>query len=754
MLHGKRIEHCPFIPFVIPHAKSVNYHKISKILQFEDQKPHLIFLANSTFEEPPYVEYVEIHILYFCDYKKPKSTYFDFLDLSYEIIANSQDNKIPFIGIASRSTPDFCEFFIARWLINECGYSTNEVLNLVRQSLQPGIVKQKFLRQLSKLNFRFEKPIKTENPVEQNINQEETIQIPVKTESENEKAEIQIISDQQSIIPSNSPEIHQNYEIKEEKIQKNESPIPIQQPSTVIPERMDDREQQQQQQIQMQIEESRIPDQNIQQQQQIIESLPSSDIYQQQQQQIQLQMQQRKQQQIQLQQLQAQAQTYYQYQNQVKQFLQDFQARPYDYQQQHQGYQYQLQKNLQESSITLQSIEHQIQQIQASQQVQQQQIQQQQQQIIPNQIINSNSVQMIHSDSFSVDKEKIIKSEDSSASINASGSGVITQNQLQQIEIPISIQHANMYFNEIEKKMNVPQKKCLFTEFAPITQSQLKIISNRMRMNKKEVYCLMPEPDGIRALLYLRGKFPILIFQNYSPIQLKLEINTNDDDFYIFEVILIRYAQSNFVLCDVMYAKDEDVSCQPFNYRIGIIKNCYDNIFQPLNSSLLKFTIRPFYRLKDYNILTDLFEKRPRKKFTKYPLLGISATLLNSGNCHSSKCMFLWTKDVIENPRVIIEIDFGDRNVFGFAQNGTTSAIIAYLGKLSPEMFDLNGKVVEIEILDQDPDWKNLLNAQIIKLSDDDPWTTDQFKEYYPEREPHMDIRGLSSMLETLASIS
>lgn len=766
MLHGKRIEHCPFIPFVIPHAKSVNYHKISKILEYEDIKPHLIYLVNGTFEDPPYVDCIDIHILYFRNYREPKSTYYDFLDLSFEIIANSPDNKVPLIGVASRSTPDFCEYFIARWLMNECGYSTNEALNLVRQSLPPGIIKKKFLHQLSKLNFKFEKPIRKEeeisNSTDQNTTTNEISQIPYSVEKETENLEI----NSQSAAPTNATEIQQDQTpgqviSNSENQEKNE--IQNVEPISSTPTSIQTKEQevdQQQNQSQIQFEESRVKEQKIQPQQQQQSNEPSENYLQQHHQQLQIQIQQRQQQQQQIHLLQSKAQEFYQYQNQVKQRLQEFQSSPYEYQQQNISYKYQLQNNLNEVSKLLQPIELQIQQLKASQQQQQQQ-----QQISPKQIIKSSSGPILHSDSFSIDT-KIQPADESvynsSTSITSNASSSNIQSQLQEIEQPVPPQHVSMYFNEIVKMMNVPHKKSLFTKFSPITLSQLELIKNELIINSKEVekgqsephnYCLMPEPEGIRALLYLRRKIPLLIFQNYSPIQLKLEINTSDDDLYIFEVILIRYCQSNIVLCDVMFAKDEDVSSRPFNYRIGIVKSCYDSIFEPLNSSLIKFTIRPFYKLKDYRLLTQLFENPPKKKFSKYPLVGISATLINSGNCHSSKCMFLWTKNVIENPRVIIEIDFGSKIVFGFAQNGTTSAIIAYLGKLTPDIFNLNGKVVEIEVLDQDPEWTNILNAKIIKLSDGYPWTTDKFTKYYPEREPHMDVHGLNSMLEMIASI-
>lgn len=795
MLHGKRIEHCPFIPFVIPHAKSVDYRKISKILQFEDQKPHLIYLANSTFEKPPYIESVIIHVLYFCDFKKRKSTYYDFLDIAFAIISNSPNKTIPFIGVASRSSPDFCEFFIARWLINECGYTINESLDMVRKSLPPGIVKKKFIHQLSRLysHLEIKKPVQTKETIN-NTEQNESINkmLGKQDETEKEKANKQVTDGilqkkNSANTQKNENETHQNQNtemistINENQPSKSSDSSQPNTYDTVHSKEKEDAQQMQDQNHPTVSQQQK--QQQIYHQQQISESANTPDIYQHHQHQVQIQMQQRQQQQqeqILLQTLQSKAQELYQYQNKVKQLLQEFQANPYDYQQQNINYQYQLQSSLKEAAIRLQPIELQIKQIQANQQVQQQQqqqmqqpqqSQQQEQQSSPKLMKKSSSASLSHSDSLAVENDQISKQNEPinynsnlSSSINTSSSTskvqTIPQNQPQVIEQTVIPQHATMYFNEIEKMMNVPHKKCLFTKFAPMTLSQLEIIKSDILKSVNEnnsepaTYCIMPEPKGIRAILYLRRKVPLLIFQDYSPIQLKLNINTSDEDLYIFEVIYVRYSQPNIVLCDIMFAKDEDVSSRPFNYRIGIIKNCYEQIFKPLNDSVIKFTIRPFYRLKDYRLLTDLFEKNPHKQFTRYPVAGISATLVNSGNCHSSKCMYLWTKDVIENPRVIIEVDFGSKSVFGFARSGSTSAIIAYLGKLTPELFNLNGKVVEIEVLDQDPSRPFMLNAKIIKVSDNYPWTTSKFMKYYPEREPHMDIQGLNDMLETLASIT
>lgn len=723
---GNRIDNCPLIPFVIPNPRKVDYHEISKVLQFGDKKPHLIYLANSTFEDPPYTESVNIHVLHFRTFKLPKTSYYDFLNLVCEIISNYPNQEIPYIGVASRSTPDFCEYFIVRWLFLECGYSMNDSLELVQKSLPPGIRKEKFLHKLSNLNNRIQLELELSSQPKSN-------RTPSEAYNQNELEQPQKYEN--SIPPEATIEENQ-IQIINENQESNES-ITINQDQQ-IPQN--------------------IAEEQLQQSNEI-----STDPYQQQ---LQIQRQQRQQQQLLLKQLQAKAQEYYQYQNEINQRLQDFKSQPYDYQQQNISYQIQLQNHLQEAANFLKPIELQIQQIQASQiQLPPKQPKQASSGIPPaTSSVTTMPPNMI--DPLAVESENPLQNQQKpeEAAITEYNSNAnmqnLIQNQQQPIEQPVPPQHVTMYFNEIKKMMNVPNKKRLFTKYAPMTLSQLEMIKNQLlndpRKNQSDslTYCLMPEPEGIRAILYLRRKIPILIFQEYSPIQLKLDINTSDDDLYIFEVILVRLRVSNIVLCDVMFAKDEDVSSRPFNYRIGIVKDCYEKIFKPLNSAQIKFTIRPFYKLNNFRLLTDLFTNKPHKHFTQYPLTGITLTLINSGNCHMFPCMYLWTKNIIKNPRVQIKIDFGSRCVFGYARCGTTSAYIAYLGKLTPEMFDINGKVVEIEVLEQDPAMPGVLNARIIRTSDDYAWTTSKFLKYYPGREPHMDIQGLDAMLEKLSLVS
>ena len=182
-----------------------------------------------------------------------------------------------------------------------------------------------------------------------------------------------------------------------------------------------------------------------------------------------------------------------------------------------------------------------------------------------------------------------------------------------------------------------------------------------------------------------------------------------------------------------------------------MLQECYNSIFK-VNNESVSFAIRPFYKFSDFKLLTDLFEKNRTKKFVHYPLMGITVTAVSSQNEHRGLCMFLWTPYIRENPRAIIRIDLGSKTVYGSLQAGTSSIMAIYLGELNHEMFQLDGKVVEIRIVQKDPLRPSMVNGQIIGLArfDNFPWSAKKFQKYYPKGEPNLSLNQLTQLFATI----
>ena len=556
MIHGKPIQHCPLIPFILQNFEKLNFQDLKKILINENEKLHLIFITKGFFKIIQFPEFVNIYNINIQN-KMKSNHYFDFLNAVFNIFAHENNGyELPKIGVVSnKKKPDFVCYLIVRYLFNECGFSLNQSLAMVKDSFPPGITKQKYLRMLSRVTGEPEDEIDLNFPLPE------------------------------FSIPEEEKKVHQS--TSKENLELFNSRKMVNEPSKSF----DNKD------VALQIQDKETNTEN---------NTDKSKIY---------------------------------------------------------------------------DIDQ-----------------------------NENFIQVIQ-------QENIIQ-----------------------------------YVSEVIELTKLPNANLLFLQFSPITTKVFDLIKS----DTNNIFCLMLEPLGQRGILYVRRRIPIIIYEQNSQIhaiQINIIINVPNENSYIFDIVYIKGKPSTIVLCDVMYSKNELVMSRPFNYRMSIINDLYSSIFTQIGEGQpVKFGVRPFYPMKSYSALLELFLPKPRKIFSRYPVCGISIASISSGTNRLDECIFLWESEVTNKPKVIIQSDLSKKSVFGYCINGSTIALIAYLGDLNPEIYNLDGKTVEIEVIEQNSNYETLLNAKIIRVTNDHPWSISMFLRWYPNRHPNLNRNQLSSNLEQIAS--
>jgi hypothetical protein len=115
---------------------------------------------------------------------------------------------------------------------------------------------------------------------------------------------------------------------------------------------------------------------------------------------------------------------------------------------------------------------------------------------------------------------------------------------------------------------------------------------------------------------------------------------------------------------------------------------------------------------------------------------------------------FVWEAIETDCPRVVAKVDVARQYIFGFAASQSSNTRIAFLGTPGQSGFPFNGQVVEIEVLESNPLFDNLLNAVVKQPAlDDPPWTVAQFLKWFPDRAPHISAEVLETRLAAIAEL-
>ncbi|OHS97185.1 hypothetical protein TRFO_36643 [Tritrichomonas foetus] len=649
MLSGKPIPDCPFVPFVIPSPKTADYRLIQKMLDGEKIKRSLIFLAKDSFEDPPYVDYLDIRILRFSQIGKyERRTYLSFFDVAYEIIGNSEE-LLPKIGIASRSSPDLVGYFIVLYLFNELGYDMDASLSIFNDSLSPGITKPAYLRRLERLSGRFY--------YQKDFNQI----ISPKPPKQQKQTELEANSNS-NVISESGFDVLDNNNYQNSIQQNNYIANPI--TNSVNDALPVNPEFQQTQQLPIPPPFHQLP-----YQQPYNNQYPNAYPY-----------------------LNQEQYTRYHYEQYENPYL----PNPYKYDisssssYQQRSFTSEFQEDANPDMENLQSF-------------------------------------------FGKDRQK---------------------EQLLPIEKEILGQQKQQLTLEVIRATKYINLNSLFSQSNPICHSTIE----KLACDVENIYCVTPEPEGKKALMYIKSNLIYLFDEDLKIIQLNIPLrvpnNCIQNDIYLLEVKYIRSPSPTIVLCDIYHYQMEKLRDKPFDLRMGYVKELYSNFLKSLDHKVCKFFVRPLLRLTDYKIIIkSLISSDDEEKQTlcRYPISGISLVPLKTPSSQLFLNTFIWKKNIDDLPKVLVYTDLAQKMVYGNAVNRGTTALVAHFGELTPSLYELNGETVEIEVLDQDPDKMELLNAKVLRLSDDRPWNVSKFLKWYPERKPQPTIDQINQMLEKLA---
>lgn len=145
----KPVESTPFIPIPFPTPKSFTIQDISHLLR-RDNRPLVIFFTRKKLDLPNPEELpFEAKIIRIPHKRIPDGPeFYVFKDYVYEFLYK---NNKDLIGIACNKGNDMSGYIIARWLIEEKGFTLQQALDRFNKVKPPGIAKQKYLDSLKSI---------------------------------------------------------------------------------------------------------------------------------------------------------------------------------------------------------------------------------------------------------------------------------------------------------------------------------------------------------------------------------------------------------------------------------------------------------------------------------------------------------------------------------------------------------------------------------------------------------------------------
>ena len=282
------------------------------------------------------------------------------------------------------------------------------------------------------------------------------------------------------------------------------------------------------------------------------------------------------------------------------------------------------------------------------------------------------------------------------------------------------------------------------SEYSPFNRDAVESIVRK----SNPMCCITVEPCGTRGVLYLSsGEMGLFLNngKNYS-----VHVTTSFTGSAIVEGVLLEGCGYIFVASDIWMLNGEYVRNEGFRVRMALLEdhvlgNCIEN-----KSDDLYLQMRAFYDIQTGKAVMDCF-REGGSQFKRYQASGISVVDMTLGNEQA----YLWQSRLWEYPRVRVHVDYAKQLLFGHATTNSTSSVIAFLGPATPEMIPLDGQVVEIDVVDKDPQRTELLNGKVHCASNEvTPWSFVDFRKWYPDQKPYLPVDEVVTHLVRIAEVS
>ena len=255
--------------------------------------------------------------------------------------------------------------------------------------------------------------------------------------------------------------------------------------------------------------------------------------------------------------------------------------------------------------------------------------------------------------------------------------------------------------NEMQMKLG-ELNNLSFREYKYITKDILLSISKL-----KDKYCVFPLFYGEKIFIFIKEDKFFLVFENniIKEIKVKFKCQINA----ILEGCILK---NTIQINDILLLNNVCTKKMKFNQRITLI---YKYIVQNQEKNDIHLNVTPFYKVSDFKQLS-------MKEFQNI-----------KGWCFSepdqSKNIYYSWEYKPENPIAILHLNFLDNCAYGQFTDSFKLIDFVSLGKITPELFELNGSLIEIMITKSKD---NNFQGKFVKTSKQlSPWSVIQFKNRY-----------------------
>ena len=297
---------------------------------------------------------------------------------------------------------------------------------------------------------------------------------------------------------------------------------------------------------------------------------------------------------------------------------------------------------------------------------------------------------------------------------------------------------------EIRDVCDLSCNRIPLSEYSPFNRDAVDSIIRQ----STPMCCITVEPCGIRGVLYVSSGEMGLFLNNGKNYAVR--VTTRFTGSAVVEGVLLEGCESMFCASDIWMLNGEYVRSEGFRVRMGLLEdyilgNCIGN-----KSDNLSLQMRAFYDIEAGKAVMDCF-REGGSLFKRYQASGISVVDMTVGNERA----YLWQSRLWEYPRVRVHVDYAKNLLFGHATTKSTSGVIAFLGPATPEVIQLDGQVVEIDVVDKDPQRTDLMNGKVHRASKElTPWSFADFRKWYPDQKPYLPVDEVMTHLIRIAEVS
>lgn len=226
----------------------------------------------------------------------------------------------------------------------------------------------------------------------------------------------------------------------------------------------------------------------------------------------------------------------------------------------------------------------------------------------------------------------------------------------------------------------------------------------------KDRYCVFPLFCGERAAIYVGGGSCVVMLGNNALKEVRVEFKSPVCallEGLVFDAVV--------QLNDIFSLNNQKTDDLKFNQRITLI---YRYLIQnQVSGNPVRFEVTPFYKVSDFKQLTE-------KKIQNIKGWCFTETEQNNNTYYS------WNLKN-ENPIAVLHLNFSQNCAFAQFTDSLKLIDIVSLGKITPELFELNGNLIEITITESS---KNKIQGKIVRKSTQlSPWSITKFNETYSQ---------------------